>query len=189
MSPPRPAPSWWRAIRSARYSGDIDPEEIATAFTIDRTRNYDQDLRHGIIVLSEIAQRALSPAVNDPGTAIFITDRITALLSGKGRKTEPGAPTCPRVHLAPVTSRDLLTDGLDPIARDGADKVEVQVRLQRGFARLARHGDVAMAAAAHDAARRAGDLAEAELVLESDRRRIRALVEAVLAEGPAPSAV
>jgi uncharacterized membrane protein len=33
-------------------------------------RLYDDDPRFGLVVLSEIAGRALSPGVNDPGTAI-----------------------------------------------------------------------------------------------------------------------
>lgn len=53
-------------------------------------------MRLGIIVLSEIAQRALSPAVNDPGMAISIIDRITVHLVGDGRPEVPEPPTCPR---------------------------------------------------------------------------------------------
>lgn len=42
------------------------------ALTIGSERVYDRDPRFGMIVLSEIASRALSAAVNDPGTAISI---------------------------------------------------------------------------------------------------------------------
>lgn len=161
------------------HSGRIEAERLRSAFTIDRTRTFEQDVRFGIIVLSEIAQRALSPAVNDPGTAIFVIDRLTALLSGTGTVTGPEPPSCPRVFLPAVTSAELLSDGFDPIARDGAGMVEVHTRLQRACAALARHGDAAMTAAACDASRRASDLAGKALPLEEDRARIRALSSAL----------
>lgn len=43
--------------------------QICDAFVIGANRSFDEDPRFGLIVLSEIAARALSPAVNDPGTA------------------------------------------------------------------------------------------------------------------------
>ncbi len=49
---------------------EVDVERIRNAFVLGTARTFDQDPRFGLIVLSEVAQRALSPAVNDPGTAI-----------------------------------------------------------------------------------------------------------------------
>jgi len=161
----------------------MDPADLRAAFTIDRTRAFDQDVRFGIIVLSEIAQRALSPAVNDPGTAIFIIDRITAHLVGDGRPDAPEPPTCPLVFMPEVTPADLIADGLAPIARDGAEKVEIQDRLQRAFATLAHQGDRTLADAARDASRRAASLAEEALKLPEDRARIRAMAATVQGTG------
>jgi uncharacterized membrane protein len=56
-------------------------------------RYFHEDPRFGLITLSEIASRALSPAVNDPGTAIQIISSHVRLFSlwaekqvmGKGR--------------------------------------------------------------------------------------------------------
>src|SRR5690606_29386814 len=52
---------------------DFTPDEAAieavrAAFNVGARRSFDQDPRFGLIVLSEIASKALSPAVNDPGT-------------------------------------------------------------------------------------------------------------------------
>ena len=161
------------------HTGRIDAADLRDAFTIDGGRTYEQDVRFGIIVLSEIAQRALSPAVNDPGTAIFIIDRITALLGTGAVPVEPEAPTCPNVFMPAVTSADLVMDGYAPIARDGAAMVEIQTRLQKAFAALADIGDAAMRDAALTASTRAATLAEGALALEEDRDRIRALAERV----------
>ncbi len=49
---------------------DIDAALVTKAFVIGKRRRFDEDPRFGLVVLSEIASRALSPAVKDPGTAI-----------------------------------------------------------------------------------------------------------------------
>lgn len=161
------------------HTGRIDAADLRDAFTIDSGRTYEQDVRFGIIVLSEIAQRALSPAVNDPGTAIFIIDRITALLGSGGQPAEAAPPDYPNVFMPAVTSADLVMDGYAPIARDGAAMVEIQTRLQKAFAALADVGDAAMRDAALTASTRAATLADAALVLEADRDRIRTLADRV----------
>lgn len=58
-----------------------DPDKITRAFTIGNTRSFEQDPRFGLAVLAEIAERALSPAVNDPGTAIDILGRAVRLFA------------------------------------------------------------------------------------------------------------
>ena len=161
------------------HSGDLDADSLDAAFTINEARTYEQDVRFGVIVLSEIAQRALSPAVNDPGTAIFIIDRLTGLLVGGGKPSAEEPPTCPHVFLPAVTGDDLVSDGFNPIARDSAAMVEVQSRLQKAFAALVRQGDAEMAEAAKKASGRALALAEAALTLAEDRDRIRQLSDAV----------
>ena len=53
---------------------------VRKAFSIGETRSFDQDPRFGLAVMSEIASRALSPAMNDPGTAIDVIGRSTRLM-------------------------------------------------------------------------------------------------------------
>ena len=57
---------------------------VRKAFSIGETRSFDQDPRFGLAVMSEIASRALSPAMNDPGTAIDVIGRTTRLMSSLG---------------------------------------------------------------------------------------------------------
>jgi uncharacterized membrane protein len=54
---------------------------IRTCFSVDDTRSYNQDPRFGASVLSEIASGALSPAVNDPGTAIDVINRALRVVA------------------------------------------------------------------------------------------------------------
>ncbi len=60
---------------------DIDSARIAKAFRIGKDRTFDEDPRFGLVVLSEIANRALSPAVNDPGTAIEVIGAYVRLFA------------------------------------------------------------------------------------------------------------
>lgn len=130
----------------------LSQNQLKSAFTIADRRVFEQDPRFGVIVLSEIAQRALSPGVNDPGTAIDVLTRLARVLAHYQTETRSDAtPEMPRVWMSPVTADELVRDGFDPIARDGAGTVEVQVRLQKTLALLAQLGDEEMAAAARDA--------------------------------------
>merc|ERR1711969_401193 len=65
---------------------------VAEAFTFGPVRTFDQDARFGLTVLSEIASRALSPGLNDPGTAIEVTGRVERLLCEAQPETEPFEP-------------------------------------------------------------------------------------------------
>ncbi len=44
-------------------------------------RTFEDDPRFGLIVLSEIADKALSPGVNDPGTAIDVIGTLVRLFT------------------------------------------------------------------------------------------------------------
>ncbi len=172
------------------------------AFVVEAERSFEQDPRFGLAVLAEIASRALSPAVNDPGTAIDVIGRAVRLLQpwahrgepppegavgreetahpGDGNLGEKAGPdedvACPRVHVPPLAAADLLDDVFAPIARDGAGLIEVQMRLQKALIALAEMGDDAMTAAALEQSRRAIVRAEAALTLPEDVTRLRALV-------------
>ncbi|MFM9859339.1 DUF2254 domain-containing protein [Pseudoxanthobacter sp. M-2] len=170
---------------------------VREAFVVDAERSFEQDPRFGLAVLAEIASRALSPAVNDPGTAIDVIGRAVRLLQPWAHRGEPhpegtvGADdeanlgvrsgpdediACPRVHVPPLAVADLLDDVFAPIARDGAGIIEVQMRLQKALIALASMGDDAMTAAALEQSRRALVRAEAALTLPDDVARLRTLL-------------
>src|SRR5690606_13434740 len=67
-------------------------ETIQEAFVIGDTRNFDQDPRFGLAVMSEIGSRALSPATNDPGTAIDVIGRNMRLLAFWAQGPQIAAP-------------------------------------------------------------------------------------------------
>lgn len=119
---------------------------MSAAVRIGSTRTFDQDARHGLSVLAEIASRALSPGINDPGTAIEVILRLEELL--RGHPLAMPETRHPRVHMAPVSAEVLMTDAFAPIARDGAGMIEVARALVEALGRIAadarQRGDTAM---------------------------------------------
>lgn len=113
-------------------------DALRAAFELADRRSYDTDPRFGLAVLTEIAQRALSPAVNDPGTAIDVIGRHVRLLSGWAGPHGPATISHNRLWVPPLDPQDLIEDCFAPIARDGAAMLEVQLRLLKGLDTLAR---------------------------------------------------
>lgn len=150
---------------------------LLRAFVIKSERSFDQDPRFGLIALSEIASRALSPGINDPGTAIDIIGRIIKVLAiWIDNTAEETEVVFPNVFIPAITVSDLFDDAFTPIARDGAGTLEVGIRLQKALASLATQGGEPF----EDNARRHAALAlkrsDAALTLDEDRTVLRSLV-------------
>lgn len=156
-------------------------DRIAASFSLAHVRSFDQDPRFGASVLTEIASRALSPAVNDPGTAIDVISRALRLLVQHAGNLAPADAEVshPRLHVKPVALADLFDDLFMPIARDGAALVEVGLRLQKAFEALACLPNREVRAEAHRHSAEALDRAEAALVIDADKDRLRREAEAV----------
>jgi uncharacterized membrane protein len=162
----------------ARTDRRLDEGELKTlheAFSIGDQRSFDQDPRFGLSVLAEIASRALSPAVNDPGTAIDIIGRGVRLLSDWARPCEAAEVRFENVTIPPLATADLFDDLFTPIARDGAGLVEIGLRLQKAFAMLAEAEPDILARDARRHAALAFARAEAELPVPEDVASVRAV--------------
>jgi uncharacterized membrane protein len=112
---------------------------ILKAFLVNNNRTFEADPRFGLIVLSEIAARALSPGVNDPGTAIVIIGRFVRLFAGWSEppdEDEKVVEKFDRVIVPALSLADMFGDAFTAVARDGAGSVEVGIRLQKAFAAL-----------------------------------------------------
>lgn len=151
---------------------------IRKCFTIGAVRSFDQDPRFGAVVLTEIASRALSPGINDPGTAIDVIGRAVRLLAIWSDPVETdGEPKYPRVFVPKLALADLFDDLFTPIARDGAQTVEVGVRLQKAFRTLASFAGDGFAENALRHSKRALERAEVALAVDTDRERLRHLAQ------------
>lgn len=146
---------------------DVDRKRLAAAFLIGDQRQFDDDPRFGLVVLSQIAGRALSNAVNDPGTAIDIIGTLVRLFAQWAEPNPAGgekARVNHRVEVPALAVQDMFDDAFTSMACDGAGTIEVALRLQKAFHSLAAQlGDLPMQEAAKLQAATA--LARARLVL------------------------
>lgn len=133
-------------VSSDRPLDDPARAALSDAVLVGAGRTFDHDPRFGMVVLGEIAARALSAAVNDPGTA---TDVMTAMVkvlahwsAQKARRDGDGAPEVAfdRVSAPPLAEAELVEDAFMPVARHGASAVEVGIALQRALASIGRLG-------------------------------------------------
>lgn len=155
-------------------TAEVDGAQVAKAFVIGTERLFDEDPRFGLVVLSEIADKALSPGINDPGTAISIIGSLARLfvLWVKTEETSQGTE-CDRVEVPELSVRDMFDDAFTAIARDGAGTVEVVTRLHKVLESLSGLGDPTMRDAAMTHSRLALARAEMALELPEDLAQVR----------------
>ncbi|MGR3501285.1 DUF2254 domain-containing protein [Pseudaestuariivita sp.] len=147
-------------------------DRLAELIVLGDVRVHEQDPRFGLLVLSEIGTRALSPGINDPGTAIDVITRGERILSLYSDETRGDEVIYPQLRVRPMDPQDLIEDLIDPIARHGAGDLDVQIQVQRVLASLSRHPDTGLAEAAAEARARAGRRALDQLEFDHDRARL-----------------
>lgn len=150
------------------------------AFSMGNMRDFFQDPRFGMIVLAETASRALSAAVNDPGTAIDIARRGHRILSGWTWQPNE-EPRFKRLWLGAIAPADMFRDLFRPIARDAAGIVEVQLALQKTLLSLTRQNRQMFGAPATREAEEALARADHASLLDSEKELLRALVDEIRA--------
>ncbi len=143
-------------------------------FVIGRNRTYEDDPRFGLVVLSQIASRALSPAVNDHGTAIDVIGVVVRLFIDWENADGGHAVEYDRISVPSLDEEDMFDDAFVAVERDGAGSVEVVLRLLRGLETLAHLGNPTMRTAAMRHARRTVSFAERKPHLAVDRAEIAA---------------
>lgn len=153
--------------------GHIDAALLRKAFIIGPVRQFDEDPRFGLVVMAEIGCRALSPGINDPGTAIAILSSLHRLFATWADPADPVAPEHDRIEVPFLAIEDMFDDVFPPIARDGANFVEVGMRLQRVLGELAHCGAGQMRAAARHHASLAMARAERALGFPPDLEQLR----------------
>jgi len=112
----------------------IDEDLLRGAFQLGEERAFDQDPKYALRLLVDIAVKALSPAINDPTTAVQALDQIADLLLRLSRRrVEIGAYDDAQGQLRLVipfpTWDDFLCLAFDEICRYGATSVQVMRRM------------------------------------------------------------
>ena len=95
--------------------GPTAPElerEVLKAFTVGEERTFEQDPAFALRLLADIALRALSPAVNDPTTAVQALDGMDGLLRALATRDLGGRSRCRRRRHHPSQARAPRVGGL-----------------------------------------------------------------------------
>lgn len=111
-------------------------KHINDAIHVVDTRWFEADPRFGFIALSEIASKALSTGINDPGTAIQIIgshERLFFLWNESIKNEQKNEILYDCLTVPEISMADFFNDAFRPISRDGADNIEVMLRLQKVF--------------------------------------------------------
>ena len=117
-------------------AGQAPPEDaLRAAIVLGTDRTFEQDPKYAMRILVDVAIKALSPAINDPTTAVQALDQIEDLLLRLGRCNLDVGRLFDRsgtLRLAmPVPSwDDLVVMALDEIRYCGATSVQVMRRLR-----------------------------------------------------------
>jgi uncharacterized membrane protein len=109
--------------------------DVLGALTLGSERTFDQDPALALRVLADIALRALSPAINDPTTAVQALDAICDLLGvlvrrDLGVEVVDGLGGTPRLVLKLPTWEDYVSVGLDEVISSGSSSIQVWARLR-----------------------------------------------------------
>jgi uncharacterized membrane protein len=110
--------------------------ELTGAFDIGPMRTLQQDVEFGVIQIVDIALRAISPAVNDPSTAISCIDQLTRILIRWVDRIPPESllfspPHVVRVVLPWIDLEGLLNTAIEQIRAYATTDAAVSLRLLR----------------------------------------------------------
>jgi uncharacterized membrane protein len=112
------------------------------AFDLGPARTLQQDVEFGVLQIVDIALRAISPAVNDPTTAINCIDQLSRILIRFASREPPDSllydlPGVPRVIVAWIEFERLADAAFEQIRLYSQGDVAVSLRLLRALGDLA----------------------------------------------------
>lgn len=152
-------------------------DDIRSAFVIGDRRSFEQDPCFGLIALSEIGSRALSPGINDPGTAIDVIETLVRVMAIRVQGCEPKEPQHDRLHVPALPEFSLFDAAFMPLSRDGAAMVEVGVRLQKALRSLELMSDDGCKATAKEFLAEARQRSLDSLPYETDKARLKTCLD------------
>jgi uncharacterized membrane protein len=123
----------------------LSPEgraELLAAFDFGPTRTLQQDVEFGVLQIVDVALKAISPAVNDPTTAINCIDQLSRILIRFASREPPedllyDPPGIVRASIAWIRFERLLEAAFEQIRMYSKTDVAVSLRLLRALGDIA----------------------------------------------------
>jgi uncharacterized membrane protein len=112
--------------------------QLLAAVDLGPVRTMQQDVEFGVIQIADIALRAISPAVNDPSTAISCVDQLSRILIRWLQRVPPRTyhydpPHVLRVALPWISFEGLLDTAFEQIRHYSQSDAAVSLRLLRAY--------------------------------------------------------
>src|SRR5439155_3698999 len=116
-------------------SSGISPKQLLRHIALERERTLEQDPMYAFRIIVDIASKALSPAINDPTTAVLALDQIHHLLRdvgsrslAEGRETDRNGQ--PRLIYRTPNWEDFVLLAVTEIRQYGRDSIQIVRRLR-----------------------------------------------------------
>lgn len=170
------------AYPAHRVSDDI-ANRLRAACVVGQERTPEQDLSFSLRRIVEIAQRALSPGINDPTTALYCIDRLGEALAHLCERDMPSPLRQDddghlRIATEVVSVEALASETFASIARYGIADADVVVHLVTTLDMLRRRAPAGAARVLQRLSEEITTEGMQKLVLACDRRAIQAQVDA-----------
>ena len=146
------------------YKGNrLSPEgegEIFAAFDLGPSRTLQQDVEFGVLQIVDIGLKAISPAVNDPTTAITCVDQLSRILIRFASRELPAPvlydpPGIARASVPWIDFQGLLKSAFEQIRLYSKSDVAVSLRMLRALGDIAwTNSDPAVRRALYEEGRR-----------------------------------
>jgi uncharacterized membrane protein len=116
-------------------AGAIDDRKLRAAVALGSERTVEQDPTFAFRILVDIAIKALSPAINDPTTAVLAIDQLHRLLRRVGLRLASREEICdetgePRLVFRTPNWEDFVHLTCTEIRHCGADSVQIMRRMR-----------------------------------------------------------
>ena len=117
------------------HGGDVDDRDLQQAIAIGPERTMEQDPAFAFRIIVDIAAKALSPAINDPTTAVLALDQLHHLLRTVGSRDLDTGQVRDEAGQLRVAYRtpdwdDLVSLAVTEIRHYGKDSIQVARRLR-----------------------------------------------------------
>ncbi len=130
-----------RVYKGERLSAE-GAMELRNAFDFGPSRTLQQDIEFGVLQIVDIALKAISPAVNDPSTAITCVDQLSRVLIRFASREAPSSLLCDppgvvRVSIMWSNFGRMLDSAFEQIRLYSQTDVAVSLRMMRALGDIA----------------------------------------------------